>query len=73
MLVFFIILGIIVLSNLIIYFSQIKIEIETIKIDNTSKPIINDFMLNIYLCLRQKYKMVENRSKYGKNKENKKQ
>lgn len=59
MLVFFYILIIIFVLNLIIYFSSIVLEIEKFKIDTTRKPIIDEYKINIYLTFLNKIKYLK--------------
>ena len=59
MLVFFYILIFIVTTNITLYFSSIKLEIEKVKIDTTKKPVINDYKVNIYLCFLNKIKYLK--------------
>lgn len=56
MLVFFIILSIIIILNILIYFSTIKLEIDTLEINNLEKIKINDFNIKIYLEFLSKIK-----------------
>lgn len=56
MLVFFIILSIVIILNIIIYFSTIKLEIDTLEINNLEKIKINDFNIKIYLEFLSKIK-----------------
>lgn len=56
MLVFFIVLGVFILINIIIFFSSIKVEIDTLKIDNKEKLRVNDFKIKFYLVLGKKIK-----------------
>lgn len=56
MLVFFIVLGVFILINIIIFFSSIKIEIDTLKINNKEKLRVNDFKIKFYLVLGKKIK-----------------
>lgn len=59
MLVFFIILSIILALSLMLYFSSIKVEIDTLKIEKLEKININDFKLKIYLVLFDKLKWIK--------------
>ena len=56
MLVFFIILSIIITITVMVYFSTIKVEIDTLEIDNLQKIKINDFNIKVYLVLFNKIK-----------------
>lgn len=74
MLVFFIILIVVILLSLIICFSNMKIEIDTLKIDNKEGLRINDFNIKYYLVLFNKLKWLKiavNKEKmYGNKKTN---
>lgn len=59
MLVFFIILIILTLICLLIYLSGIKIQIDNIEIEKKSKIKINDFKMNIYFMLFNKFKLIK--------------
>lgn len=56
MLVFFIILSIIITITVMVYFSTIKVEIDTLEIDNLQKIKINDFNIKVYIVLFNKIK-----------------
>lgn len=56
MLVFFIILSIIITITVMVYFSTMKVEINTLEIDNFQKIKINDFNIKVYLVLFNKIK-----------------
>lgn len=56
MLVFFIILSIIIAITIVVYFSTIKLEIDTLELDNLQKIKINDFNIKVYLELFNKIK-----------------
>ena len=69
MLVFFIILGIIMLLGLVVYFSTIRVEVDTLKINNKEKIQIEDFNLKIYLAFLNKVKWLKikmNKEKFEK-------
>ena len=55
MLVFFIIIGIIVIFNILVFFSTIKIELLDLKIDTLEKNNIDNYKIRISVCLRQPY------------------
>lgn len=71
MLVFFIILTILILLSLMIYLSSIRIEIDTIKIDNKKGLRINDFKIKVCIVLFNKIKWIKlrlDKEKIDKNK-----
>lgn len=59
MLVFFIILSIIIIITIMFYFSTIKVEIDTLEIDNLQKTKINSFNIKIYLVFFNKIKWLK--------------
>lgn len=59
MLVFFIILSIIIIITIMFYFSTIKVEIDTLEIDNLQKAKINSFNIKIYLVFFNKIKWLK--------------
>ena len=59
MLVFLYIILILIILNIVLYFSSIIIEFDNIKIDTTKRPIINDYNVNIYLSFSNKIKYLK--------------
>ncbi len=59
MLVFFFIISLVFILNVILYFSSIRFEVKTFKIDTINKPKITDYKIVIYLAFLNKIKYLK--------------